>query len=123
MPSALPPSVGAFRELDVYRRSVGLADALHRSVAEWASFDVWTVGVQLVRSADSIGANIAESDGRSTDRDRRRFLVVARASALELQHWLDRADMRGLALPDGAQGEAQRLGRMMNGLIKTRHQR
>ncbi len=48
------------------------------------------------------------------------FLVVARASALELQHWLDRADERGLALPDGAHGEAQRLGRMLNGLIQTR---
>jgi four helix bundle protein len=115
--------VGAFRDLDVYRRSIRLADGLHGSVVQWPSFDLWTVGVQMVRAADSVGANIAEAEGRSTDADQRRFLIVARASALELQHWLDRAEMRGLGLPDGAQVEAHRLGRMPNGLIKTRHQR
>jgi len=115
--------VGAFRDLEVYRRSVRLADGLHASVVMWPSFDLWTVGVQMVRAADSVGADIAEASGRSTDADRRRFLIVARASALELQHWLDRANRRALALPDGAQQEAARLGRMLNGLIKTRHQR
>jgi four helix bundle protein len=115
--------VGAFRDLDVYRRSIRLADGLHGSVVQWPSFDLWTVGVQMVRAADSVGANIAEAEGRSTDADQRRFLIVARASALELQHWLDRAEMRGLGLPDGAQVGAHRLGRMLNGLIKTRHQR
>jgi four helix bundle protein len=115
--------VGAFRDLEVYRRSVRLADALHASVVAWDSFDLWTVGVQAVRAADSVGANIAEAEGRSTDADRRRFLIVARASALELQHWLDRANTRGLRIPDSAQAEAERLGRMLNGLIKTRHQR
>jgi four helix bundle protein len=115
--------VGAFRDLDVYRRSIRLADGLHGSVVQWPSLDLWTVGVQMVRAADSVGANIAEAEGRSTDADQRRFLIVARASALELQHWLDRAVMRRLGLPDGAQLEARRLGRMLNGLIKTRHQR
>jgi four helix bundle protein len=115
--------VGAFRDLDVYRRSIRLADGLHRSAVTWPSFDLWTVGVQIVRAADSVGANIAEAEGRSTDADRRRFLIVARASALELQHWLDRAQTRGLKVPDDARAEAARLGRMLNGLIKTRHQR
>jgi four helix bundle protein len=115
--------VGAFRDLEVYRRSVGLADAVHAFASAWSSFDLWTVGVQVVRAADSVGANIAEAEGRSTDADRRRFLIVARASALELQHWLDRADRRGLALPGEAQAEADRLGRMLNGLIRTRHAR
>jgi four helix bundle protein len=115
--------VGTFRDLDVYRRSVGLADRLHGSVTAWSRFDLWTVGVQLVRAADSVGANVAEAAGRSTDADQRRFLIVARASALELQHWLNRADARGLRVPDAALEEAERLGRMLNGLIKTRHQR
>jgi len=33
------------------------------------------------------------------------------------------AQMRGLALPGEAQDEAQRLGRMLNGLITSRHKR
>jgi four helix bundle protein len=115
--------VGAFRELEVYRRSSALGDELHRSVSTWLSFDLWTTGVQLVRAADSIGANIAEASGRSTDADRRRFLIVARASALELQHWLERAQARDLPLPGGATAEADRLGRMLNGLIRNRHTR
>jgi four helix bundle protein len=76
--------------------------------------------MQMVRSADSIGANIAEAAGRSTNADQRRFLVMARASALELEHWLDRAQTRGLHTFPDAQAEAQRVGRMLNGLIKTR---
>jgi four helix bundle protein len=36
-------------------------------VWRWSSFDRWTVGQQMVRSADSIGANIAEAAGRRTD--------------------------------------------------------
>jgi four helix bundle protein len=112
--------VGTFRDLDVYRRAVGLADTLWGCVTGWDSFARWTVGVQLVRSADSIGANIAEAAGRSSDADQRRLLIVARASGLELEHWLDRASERALPITPGAAAEAKRVGRMLNGLIKSR---
>jgi four helix bundle protein len=112
--------VGTFRDLAVYRRSVLLSDALHRCVAGWSSFDRWTVGVQLVRSVDSIGANIAEAAGRESNPDQRRFLVTARASVLEVQHWLDRARERGLPIPPDAERDAVEIGRMVNGLVKTR---
>ena len=58
--------VAGFEELLAYRRSVVLADELRIAVATWGSFDMWTVGIQLVRAADSIGANIAEAYGRRT---------------------------------------------------------
>jgi four helix bundle protein len=112
--------VGNFRDLAVYRRSVALGDALHRCVVAWDSFDQWTVGVQLVRAVDSIGANVAEGSGRRGERDQRRFLIVARGSALELEHWLDRANERGLAVPHNARVEAKELGRMLNGLLRPR---
>ena len=112
--------VGSFRDLAAYRRASAFADALHSVVWRWSSFDRWTVGVQLVRAADSVGANIAEAEGRATAADERRFLIVARSSALEVQHWLDRAEARGLPLPPRAMHEAGELGRMLNGLIKVR---
>ena len=112
--------VGSFRDLAAYRRSAAFSDALRRAVLTWESFDRWTVGVQLVRAADSVGANIAEAEGRATMADERRFLIVSRSSALEVQHWLDRAIARGLPLPSGSLLEADELGRMLNGLIKVR---
>jgi four helix bundle protein len=111
--------VGSFRDLVVYRRSASLADALHSVVWRWSSFDRWTVGVQLVRAADSVGANIAEAAGRRTDPEKRRFLIVARGSVLELQHWLDRAAARRLQLPPNTGRDAAELGRMLNGLVKA----
>lgn len=55
-----------------------------------------TVGKQIVRSADSIGANIAEGQGRDSFPDNRRFVKIARGSLYETQHWLRRAYNRNL---------------------------
>ena len=103
----------------MYRRSVALADQLHRVVWRWPSFDRWSVGLQLVRAADSVGANIAEAAGRRTNADQRRLLIVARGSAFELQHWLARARSRGFPTPHEAEARANELGRLLNGLIKS----
>jgi four helix bundle protein len=54
------------------------------------------VGKQLVRSADSVGANIAEGNGRGTYADNRRFVRTARGSLNETRHWLRRAFRRKL---------------------------
>ncbi len=55
-----------------------------------------TVGKQVIRSSDSIGANIAEGTGRGTYQDNRRFVRTARGSLYETRHWLRRAYRRGL---------------------------
>src|SRR4051812_10850166 len=89
-----------FRSLAAYRLSVELADELHDVVARWPQFDRASVGLQLVRSADSVGANIAESSGRWTTADKRRILLIARGSLYETEHWLDRARARGLIQKD-----------------------
>ena len=53
-------------------------------------------GPQLVRSSDSIGANIAEDTGRGSFTDNKRFAKIARASLYETKHWLRRAYQRNL---------------------------
>ena len=85
-----------FESLRVYRLSELLADQIWSIVIEWSVFGRDTVGKQLVKAADSIGANIAEGTGRGTFVDNRRFVRIARGSLNETQHWLRRAFRRRL---------------------------
>jgi len=101
----------------VYQRSVALANELRDSVLSWRSVDLWTAGVQAIRAADSIGANIAEAMGRLSNRDQSRVLYIARGSANELEHWLSVAQSRGLRVPSEGSQRAREIGRMLNGLI------
>ena len=85
-----------FESLRVYQLSETLADEIWTIVMKWNVFARDTVGKQLVRAADSIGANIAEGTGRGTFVDNRRFVRIARGSLNETQHFLRRAYKRKL---------------------------
>ncbi|MBW4631774.1 MAG: four helix bundle protein [Iphinoe sp. HA4291-MV1] len=85
-----------FQELRVYQLAERLADDIWKIVEEWQSLPKDTVGRQIIRAADSIGANIAEGVGRGSYQDNRRFVKIARGSLYETQHWLRRAYNRNL---------------------------
>ena len=85
-----------FENLRVYQMSEELADKLWDIVIGWDNFAKDTVGKQVVRSADSIGSNLAEGEGRGSYQDNRRFIKIARGSLQETQHWLRRAFKRKL---------------------------
>jgi four helix bundle protein len=97
--------------------SVQLSDEVHAAVGTWRSLDQWSIGVQLLRSVDSIGANIAEAAGRTHVRDRRRFLVIARGSLFETEHWVTRALTLGL-LPHSFDDRLNEIARSLTGLIR-----
>ncbi len=75
----------------VYKLSEYLADLIWDIVFDWEKFAKNTVGSQIVRSADSIGANIAEGNGRGTFNENKRFAKIARDSLNETIHWLRKA--------------------------------
>ncbi len=85
-----------FEDLQVYQLAETLADEIWRIVGAWNQFAKDTVGKQLTRAADSIGANIAEGSGRGSFQDNRRFVKIARGSLYETRHWLRRAYKRDL---------------------------
>lgn len=112
----------AFERLEIYQLSEKLADAIWELVELWKPFARDTVGKQVVRSADSIGANIAEGYGRGTPADNRRFVRTARGSLNETQHWLRRAYKRGL-IPKDKVAELKplidELGPRLNAYLKS----
>ncbi|MBI1747751.1 MAG: four helix bundle protein [Acidobacteria bacterium] len=85
-----------FDNLRVYRAAEDLADSIWKIVIGCETFARDTVGRQLVRAADSIGANIAEGAGRGSFQHNRRFIRIARGSLNETRHWLRRAHRRKL---------------------------
>ena len=89
-----------FENLEIYQLSEKLADEVWDIVLGWSSLAQDTVGKQIIRSADSIGANIAEGSGRGSDKDYSRFLKISRGSLYETRHWLRRAFKRKLLTDD-----------------------
>jgi four helix bundle protein len=85
-----------FEKLEVYPLSEKIADLIWDVVDSWDPFAKNTVGGQLVRAADSIGANIAEGSGRGSYQDNRRFVRISRGSLNETKHFLRRAFKRNL---------------------------
>jgi four helix bundle protein len=85
-----------FERLAVYQLSEQLADDVWKLVLAWPRLAQDTIGKQLIRACDSIGANIAEGSGKGTYADNRRYVRVARGSLYESRHWLRRAFRRQL---------------------------
>lgn len=92
----------SFEKLSVYQLAERLADDVWHIVVAWDHIAKETVGKQLIRAADSIGANIAEGSGRGSYQDNRRFVRIARGSLYEVRHWLRRAYTRKLIAEDQA---------------------
>ena len=108
-----------FEGLLVYQRAGWFSDEIRAHVLRWYSVDVWTLGIQLIRAADSVPADIAEGTGCSSTREQLRYYVIARRSLRELQQWLVRATLRDLSLPHGSRARSDEIGRMLNGLIRS----
>ncbi len=114
-----------FETLRVLKTAEEIADAVWKQVARWDEFARDTVGKQLVRAVDSIGANIAESCGRFHFGEKLQFLYYARGSIFETKYWLNRAVARGLMSSSEVQQHLARiteLARQLNafaGSLKT----
>jgi four helix bundle protein len=87
-------------DLEVYQLAESFGDEIWFIVHEWDYFAKDTVGKQIVRSADSIGANIAEGYGRYHYKENKNFCYFSRGSIIETKGWLRKSKTRGLITED-----------------------
>jgi four helix bundle protein len=88
--------MATFEDLQVLKAAEAIADSIWKKVVEWDDFAKDVLGKQVTRSADSIGANIAESVGRYNFGEKLQFLYYSRGSLFETKYWLNRIKERGL---------------------------
>ena len=85
-----------FENLRVYQLAEEIADLAWEVVGGWEHLAQQTAGIQFIKSADSMGANIAEGSGRESPAEKKRFAKIARGSLFEVKHWLRRVYERQL---------------------------
>ncbi|MDB5310397.1 MAG: four helix bundle protein [Gemmataceae bacterium] len=110
----------------VYQRAEAVGDRIWELVIGWDWFLKQTIGGQLTRAADSIGANIAEAGGRFHPGEVRKFLYYSRGSLRETVYWLRRCLARQLITQielDSLIEEVEQLSREINQSIKFQNNR
>ncbi len=81
---------------EIYQLAVEVGEDVYSIISKWQYFEKDTVGKQLVRSSDSIAANLSEGAGRYHFKDRRNFGYYARGSLFETKTWITKAHSRYL---------------------------
>jgi len=99
-------------ELDIYNLAESLSDKI------WYGFDTWTekvqrtIGYQIIKSSDSIAANLAEGYGRYSPADRKKFYLYSRGSFEETKAWLRKLTRRRIL----TEIEAEKFNEIINEL-------
>lgn len=99
-------------DLEIYQLSMEIGDDIWFSVAKWDNLAKFSIGQQLVRSADSIAANISEGYGRFHFKDRKNFMFYARGSQSETKTWLAKAHNRKIVSEEFFSSEIEKLEKL-----------
>ena len=89
-------AAGGVEGLRIFQLAETFADEVWKELIGWTAFPRDTVGPELVRAADSVGANIAEGHGRYHYREEINFDFYGRGSLKESRYRLRRAHARGI---------------------------
>ena len=84
----MPRKTTSFEQLEVWQKSRSLAGAIYKVSSQGSFARDFGLRDQLRRAAVSVMSNIAEGFGRFTRPEFRRFVVIARGSAAEVQSQL-----------------------------------
>lgn len=77
--------VESFKELIVWQKSIRLVREIYKVTYNFPKEELYGLSNQMRRCAISISSNIAEGKKRGTKKDFVKFLIIADASAAELE--------------------------------------
>ena len=109
-----------FDDLQILQTSEAISDGIWKEILQWDPFGRDVIGKQLAKSADSIGANIAEAYGRFPYGEKVQFLYYARGSLFETKYWLNRVRERHLMTDNQVRDYSSKLSelaRQLNSFI------
>lgn len=108
-------------DLSAYKSAFNLSNYIWQIVIKWDYLAKDTVGKQLIRSVDSISANIAEGFGRYGKKDKILFYRYSYGSIKESFDWTEKSKIRKLISSEEYEyifKELNNLPREVNALIK-----
>ena len=77
--------LNSYKDLIVWQKSIDLVTEIYKITELFPESELYGIVSQMRRAAVSIPSNIAEGRKRSTRKDFRQFLIIAYASASELE--------------------------------------
>ncbi len=111
-----------YRKLVVWEAAKAFTLDVYRYTVDFPKEELFRLTSQLRRAAVSIPANIAEGAERQHVKEFLQFLYVARGSLAEAEVYLDLAkelSYLNRELCDGLCVQAEKVGKMLNGLINS----
>ena len=114
--------IQSFRDLLVCQKSMDLAVRCYRTAQGLPRSEQQVLGYQLRKSAVSMPSNVAEGFGRRSTAYYIQHLWTAHASGAELETQIEIGGRLGLFTSQQADAlirDAQEIGRMINGLVRS----
>lgn len=111
-----------FEKLEVYKKAVDFANWIYEETKNFPKSEQFGIVSQLRRAALSISLNIAEGVGRYSQKERRQFYRMSRASTHEcipLVKLSKRQNYINKEVYDLARANCIELAKMISGLIKA----
>jgi four helix bundle protein len=118
--------IRSYKDLDVWQRSMSLAEDCYRVRAEFPREEVYGMTAQIRRAAASIPANIAEGYGRDQTGSYIQFLRIAQGSAREVETHVILSGRVGLLhreVRDKLLDDCERISKMLRAMVRALERR
>jgi four helix bundle protein len=115
-------TISSFRDLLVWQKSMDLAERCYRLSRRFPRQDQQVLGYQLRKTSVSIPSNIAEGHGRHYKPVYVSHLWTAHGSGAELETQLELGQRVDIVMAEEADAlivDAQEIGRMLHGLVRS----